>query len=48
VVTGVIVHLQVQGRFRAARQILDHADDLTDVAVARAMMIVEAPCPQQP
>jgi hypothetical protein len=32
-VTRVVLHLPVQGRFRAARKILDHADDLTDVAV---------------
>src|SRR5580704_5012999 len=32
-VAGVVVHLQVQGRLSAARKILDHADDLADVAV---------------
>jgi hypothetical protein len=29
-VTGVVVHLQVQGRLSAARKIFDHADDLAD------------------
>ena len=47
-VAGVVFHIQVHGRFRTARKILDHADDLADVAVVYSQNLNPPPERQLP